>query len=384
MGKIAFHCYANFEKSILKPVYDLLKEDFFCLFTRSVGEVIKFKPKVLILANHHYHYFRGNLKDTIIVWTRHGFATKNSINKAIAGADFACVSSNWVKEEFIHRGWKPRLDFWVTGFISMDKIFSRKKELPSILPPGFPWGKKTVLYAPTWNKYFTSVELLRPKVIEKIFNHFPQLNLIIKPHPQLTQTYPGIIKQWRQYKDERVILVENFEDDIYPFFPFADLLITDASSVMFYFLAMDRPIILINNPKRFQEKEYYDPSAPEWTWRDMGIEVESLSGLIAAIEIALLYPQEKAERRAFYRELVFGDLTDGRASERIAEKVRTLLKPDEINREWVKICWDKVKVMSAEDKGWRHWKVRSFLAKIGKFFNRFPVIKYFLKKVIRW
>jgi hypothetical protein len=382
--KIAFHCYSDFETSILNPVYNILKDEFNCLFTMDVGEVLSFKPSILILANHHYHYFRGNLSETIIIWTRHGFANKNSLRKAIEGTDFACVSSEWVKEDCIKNGWIPRLGFWITGFVPMDKIFSGHLERPSILPPGFPFGRKTLLYAPTWNRYFTSAEEIKAEHFEKILDKFPQLNIIIKPHPLMSILYRGILGKWKKIKDERLIFVENASEDIYQFFPYADILFTDASSVMFYFLAMDKPIILFNNPRRFREKEYFDPFSPEWKWRDMGEEVENFDELISAIEKSIFHPEEKLERRAFYRKRVFGDLTDGRSAERIAEKVRALLAPDEKSKEWVEICWNAVRAMNFPVKGWKRWKLRRFLSKIGKYFNLMPPLKLFIKRLIKW
>ncbi len=361
-----------------------MKDEFNCIFTMDFGAVLSFKPLILILANHHYYYFRGNLSETIIIWTRHGFANKNSLRKAIEGADFACVSSEWVKEDCETKGWRPRLGFWITGFVPMDKIFSGHCEKSSVLPPEFPFGRKTLLYAPTWNRYFTSVEKIKAEWFEKILDKFPQLNLIIKLHPHIPIFYPEVMKRWGEIKNERIILVENSSEDIYQFFPFVDILLTDASSVMFYFLAMDKPIILFNNPKRFYEKEYFDPSSPEWTWRDMGEEVGSFEELISAIERSILYPEERSEKRVFYKKRVFGNLTDGRAAERIAEKVRALLAPDEKSKEWVEICWNAVKAMNIPIKGWKRWKLRRSLSKVGRYFNLIPPLKFFIKRLIKW
>ncbi len=383
-NKIAFHLYSEFEISILRPIYELLKESFSCILTKDIGEVIAFHPDILVLANHHYSYFRKLIPEAIIVWTRHGFANKNSLKLGVEGADFACVSSDWVKEDCIEKGLKPRLGFWVTGFVLMDKIFSGKWEREQILPEGFPFGKKTLLYAPTWNRYFTSIEILGIEGLLKIGKYFPHLNIIVKLHPNIPHIYPWIMKKWERIKNDSIILIKDSNKDIYQFFPFTDILLTDASSVMFFFLAMNRPIILLNNPKRFLEKEYYDPIAPEWKWRDMGEEVETLPELIRAIGRAMNHPEERTEKRALYRERVFGNLTDGKASERIAKKLRALLKPENHEKEWVDISWNAVKVVRLNVKGLKNWKKRRFLSKIGKLINLFPPLKLFIKRLIRW
>jgi CDP-glycerol glycerophosphotransferase (TagB/SpsB family) len=101
-------------------------------------------------------------------------------------------------------------------------------------------------------------------------------------------------------------------------------LVSDASGVIFQYLALDRPIVLIANPAAASDEARYDPDAIEWRWRDVGEEVADVKKLAAAVERALADPDAGAERRAEYRRLLFDDLTDGRAGQRIVEKVSTL------------------------------------------------------------
>jgi CDP-glycerol glycerophosphotransferase (TagB/SpsB family) len=138
------------------------------------------------------------------------------------------------------------------------------------------------------------------------------------------------------------VIVMDADADIYSTFPFTDVLVTDASSVMFYFLATDRPAVLVTNPRRFDDMAYFDPEGPEWLWRDFAVEIDRASDLPDAVRRCLERPDEHADRRAFYRTRVFGTLTDGRAAQRIAERVSRLLDPLEEDREWVEIAWNSV------------------------------------------
>ncbi|MCG8508880.1 MAG: CDP-glycerol glycerophosphotransferase family protein [Rhodospirillales bacterium] len=104
----------------------------------------------------------------------------------------------------------------------------------------------------------------------------------------------------------------------------ADLLVSDASSAAFQFLALDRPIVLVTNPDHLRDKQNYDPDGIEWAWRDVGEEVLAVEDLAAAVERGLEDPDRGAGNRAKYRERLFGDLTDGRVVKRIVERISGL------------------------------------------------------------
>ena len=101
----------------------------------------------------------------------------------------------------------------------------------------------------------------------------------------------------------------------------ADLLITDASSLMLEYLALDRPMVLITNPDHFGDPTHFDAAGFEWTWRNMGEEVRDVELLSEAVNRALDNPNAKAAIRAEYRHHLFGDLTDGCAAVRIVQHI---------------------------------------------------------------
>ena len=115
-------------------------------------------------------------------------------------------------------------------------------------------------------------------------------------------------------------MIEDPTANVIPYLKRADLLVSDASSVIFQFLALDRPIVLITNPER-RRSTHFDPNGIEWRWRDVGEEVHDVENLPSVVGEALDNPAGRAERRVHYRQKLFGDLTDGRAAERIAQKI---------------------------------------------------------------
>ena len=103
------------------------------------------------------------------------------------------------------------------------------------------------------------------------------------------------MEMWRRLvrEHEDVHLTADANDDVIPYLRAADALITDASSVQLYYLALDRPMILINNPDRFA-CEYFDPRGFEWTWRDMGKQIDNVEELPATVSAVLADPQMAA------------------------------------------------------------------------------------------
>lgn len=386
--RIGFHLLHDFHHAMLNPIYSLLKDEFPCLITKDVDSIIAFKPKILILADAHYYRFRGRLPVTIIVWIRHGFSSKNFLRRSITGCDFACVSSKWVRNEYIRRGWNPRLGFWVTGFPPMDRVLSQHStQIRAVLPEDFEKGKATLLYAPTWNRFLNSVEPLGDKWIDRLRKTLPDINVIIKPHPHIPKLFPLWMAMWQKSvrRNERTLLIEDCNSDIYEYLTLADILLSDASSTIFYFLALDRPIILVNNPLRFKDWEYFDPEGPEWKWRDIGIEISSAEELPHAVQRCLEKPAEKAELRAFYRERIFGNFLDGYASDRIAGQVRSLLNPEIEDKERVSISWKTISSLGPLDKKRSiFYRIRSLLVPLADSLNRYPRLKFILKTILFW
>ncbi len=334
---------AGFHRDIIAPIYQQLKDNFTCLISTDLENMLTFKPDIIVLSEHHKAFFHHYLPSAIVIMTRHGFATKNYLRQSMSWYDVFCVSSDWVRDDLMRQGVKPQIAYLVAGFPLMDKVL-RHQNSSALKSKLFPDNSPVMLYAPTWNPPLNSVEILGEHWLNTLRKTHPFLNVIIKPHPHIAGKNPEWMSMWRKMTDNdpKSFLVEDTQSDVYEYFPMSDILMTDASSVMFYFLALDRPMILINNPKRFDSRRWYDSTGPEWQWRDMGIEIGSLQELPDAVSRCIGFPQEKATERALYRQRVFGNYTDGRASERIAGFIRQLVYPRLEDARWVNAVWQAI------------------------------------------
>jgi len=347
---IGFLATFPFHRAMLEPVHARLQDQYSTLLTEDRRVLIDSAPRILVVSDRPPRTVRQALPTTLVVFIRHGFASKNYAKVSLVDCDFACVSSEWVRDELLRAGIHPRMGFWVTGFPPMDAVFRSSAIHPRPAVAGRELsGAKTLLYAPTYQPMLSSVDVLGAKWIASLRRALPDLNLIIKPHPRIPAANPEWMASWQEAAasdPDRVTIVDS-DADVYQLFPFADVLLTDASSVMFYFLAMDRPIVLVTNPMRFDDTVYFDPQGPEWLWRDAGVEIERAADLPDVVRRCLDRPDEKADRRAAYRSHVFGALTDGRAAERIAQQIGALISPQDDDREWVDIAWNSVSALGA-------------------------------------
>ncbi|MDM8551852.1 hypothetical protein QUF72_17345 [Desulfobacterales bacterium HSG2] len=62
------------------------------------------------------------------------------------------------------------------------------------------------------------------------------------------------------------------------------------------------------------------------------------------------FQDEKSAERNLYHQRLFENYFDGKASARIASLVRTLLQPDEMNRQWVESAWKVVGKRARQQK----------------------------------
>lgn len=387
--RIAFHCLKPFYRPQMQPVFDLVKDRVPSLLSADTEEVIRFDPRILVVADSRYYLYRHRLPGTIVVWIRHGLADKNFAGACVRGADFACLSSDWFARDYQERNYLPRLGFWITGYVSMDTVLNpaQHPDPGSLNLPEHRPGRRILLYAPTWNRWMGSAEMVSGTWFRSLLDRFPQLDLVVRPHPGIREKFPHVLCQWRKVcadYPERAVMVEDPRASIYEWFLAADIMLSDASSVFLYYLAMDRPIILLNPPRRYREKSYCNLSGPEWAWRDCAEEVENLDELLVAVDRALKEPAEKSCLRRMYRKRIFGECLDGRAAERTADQLLELAEGPESTRQWVRSAWRDIE--SWRERNQRNaWKNRFYkqFTRIGSYLERYPGVKYRLNQLRR-
>ncbi|MEE8428183.1 MAG: CDP-glycerol glycerophosphotransferase family protein [Gammaproteobacteria bacterium] len=324
MTHVAMYAHQAFYLPILQPIYDVLCGKAECLLTGNRREVVAFRPNVVVMASHTpLGYFRERLPGAVFVNIRHGLINKLAGSGSLAHRkstyvfDAICIGARSAVDPFRRAGMEPA-EFWWTGYPQMDPLF--RGDPPPDLP--LDTAGKTVLYAPTWNPGLSSAPVIGPQLVDRIREGVPGVNIIIKPHPVIRERQPRWITWWRHMakKESGVYLVEDLDANLMPYMLYSDLLISDASSAIFEFLALDRPIVLMTNPQHRWDPAY-DCRDIVWRWRDVGDEIHDPAELPGAVAEAINNPEKYGECRRRYADMLFGSMTDGCNHVRVAEKV---------------------------------------------------------------
>jgi CDP-glycerol glycerophosphotransferase (TagB/SpsB family) len=211
----------------------------------------------------------------------------------------------------------PKLDYYFQG------RFSNREELLSGL--GLDPKKKTVIYAPTYKP--TSMYQIKDDVFEQTRDY----NLIIKLHPYSWMGKYAPHRQHRIYqkrvkKYSHAILLPFESYNIVPYDAVADTMISEASSTVFDFLALNKFGIIFDLPcdkLRHSDGEPLLEIDNRVFLKDAFIHVDSGKKLHAAIEQALNPSDTMIAKAKEYRSNLFYKL-DGHASERFVERVEAL------------------------------------------------------------
>ena len=218
----------------------------------------------------------------------------------------------------------PEQTFIDTGYAKLDPII--KGEYNHLKPSdyGLDNAKKTLLYAPSF--FPSSIECLS-KNFPKDFSEY---NIILKPHyfSLVSKKYKKqrvLLEYWNRY--ENVYLAYESEVNIAPFMAISDVLISDASSTLFEFSALDKPVVWCDFYKlrlgyrgifKFRFKERMDQDL--YKYADIAVHAESYRDLKKCVDSQVQEPSEKAQERIKYTEALAGKV-DGKVSERIAQYI---------------------------------------------------------------
>jgi len=127
-----------------------------------------------------------------------------------------------------------------TGYAKLDPIVQRKETGLALSALGLDPDKPTLLYAPTF--YPSSIE----KMAKDWPAQFSEYNILLKPH-YFSLSKPAYKKQkqllehWASFDNAYLATAE--QTNLLPFMASADLLISDASSALFEFAALDKPVV---------------------------------------------------------------------------------------------------------------------------------------------
>ncbi len=115
-------------------------------------------------------------------------------------------------------------------------------------------AKKTILYAPTWKdgENASSFERFLNPLVE---NCDDEINLIVKPHPNLFISHPLEMESISKLAENRNhILILKAMPVIYPLLNFIDAYLGDMSSIGYDFLIFQKPMFFLKNPDQVAVK----------------------------------------------------------------------------------------------------------------------------------
>lgn len=199
------------------------------------------KPDVIVVGNI------GQLEsvatdNSLVVMIYHGIGLKKSYYRDVnSRVDLIAVESPRRYDEWRRLGISPS-KLVLTGFLKLDLLleFSAVDRRSWLRDRGMDHTRPTVLYAPTF--YPSSIE----KVIPAFQDMHPNFNLLIKLHhfSWELEKYRHHLELIRPLAEKaHVYLAQRDIFDVVPLYAVSDVMVTDISSTLFEFLAVNRPII---------------------------------------------------------------------------------------------------------------------------------------------
>jgi hypothetical protein len=232
----------------------------------------------------------------------------------------------------------PQAELVPVGYAKTDPLFWPEERRPrlDLAAVGLDAQKPTLLYAPTHSP--SSFALMS----EGFPGDFAGWNVLVKPHylsffSSARRSHRRLMELWSRAPNCHVASLEQF--DPVPFMTVSDLLVSDASSVLFEFAATGRPVVWCDflalpwyrrGPFRYRLRKRMDASID--AYRDVAAHATSYSELRAVVEAEHASPERHAAARRRATEQLIG-ATDGRVSERIVDWLLAHVGPTTRRRE---------------------------------------------------
>lgn len=330
--KAAFYYSLSFQLRVLEPIAGEFEET---LMSNNMNEIEKWEPQVIFTADSAQIPALRKIFDAdgpTLIGLRHGVANKYiPPEKEYALADYVC-GSNWDKREFDESGVSPRSGFLITGNPWIDGVFRVPKRKLNKENP-------TILFAPTYNPEVSAAVFFKSDLVRLIREVYPQSTIIIKPHPAIIDNdhhyvtmhqmlFKELIANWEHnaQNDKNVVFIRDSKAPISDFYSETDILISDGSSLVFEFMALNRPILLYSSDKRIGIwKDMYDEKALANSRRNVGTEFRTKDEFIQALKnVFSLHHDIHRKYQAAYSAEIFENFTDGLSYKRVAEKIKQI------------------------------------------------------------
>jgi len=219
----------------------------------------------------------------------------------------------------------PDGNFINSGFAKLDPAVNKNLKIDSLSSFGLDENKPTLLYAPTF--YPSSIELFSKNFPED----FKDFNIIIKPHffSLTLKKYKAqklLLDRWEKFDNVHLTKIEDY--NLLNFMVISDVLISDASSSIFEFAALDKPVIWCDFYKlrwtyrgvfSFRFKKRVDESIK--VFHQLCERAENYQNLKNAVLNTVANPDSKKSIRNSITDEYVGKV-DGLCSERIVDYLR--------------------------------------------------------------
>ncbi len=220
----------------------------------------------------------------------------------------------------------PNGQFVQVGFSKLDPLFNETEKGLNYEQLGLSREKPTLLFAPTFNP--SSLE----RFPDNWPSHFKDFNILIKPHTftYTRESYKNQrkkLRKWAQF-DNTYVATES-DISLLPFMKEADILVSEASSTLFEFVALCKPVIVCNFFKlnwsyrgifkyRFKKRFGKD----NVVYNNIGLHINSFAELRNAVSKQLQVQSLFEGERRVYTDNHIGP-TDGKSSVRIVDYIES-------------------------------------------------------------
>jgi len=293
-----------------------------------MGKEILFtiETDIMFFANNFSEIDKINAKT---IFMDHGVGTKAcDYGTALERNDLVLVEGDYRFNTLLQDFPKSKNKLKKVGFSKLDEVinFSKEEKEKYILKYNIDITKPTILYAPT---FF-------PSSIEKMSKSFPEdfkeCNIIVKPHylslhRKKYRKQQAQFKRWSTY--ENCSICDASEYNLVPFLALCDVMISDESSAIFEFTALDKPVILNRflklrwsyylNPKKLLKR--LDSNIDQY--REIGDNAESYEQMVNMVYDNLKNREKYQTIRKKFTYDICGEV-DGKVSQRIVKELEEL------------------------------------------------------------